>query len=192
MHTYCLCCSVVQCVGPCPSEASCKHTLQCSLLSCFTPETNDFPKIPWCSSLLHFTTYDHSHISHSHPIYTGDCAVTMLQEAKAKAKEAKQAKAVVSWQMTMASKVADLLRRVVSRALDKPPAGTPGHSHTLPLPCTTLHACWKIHLLRPSACKAPRVLVSGLSSRRSTRVTRQHLVVASHCMCAGASPPGHV
>ncbi len=53
----------------------------------------------------------------------------MLQEAKAKAKAAKDAKAVVSWQTTMASKVADTLRSIVDRALDKPPAATPGHCY---------------------------------------------------------------
>jgi len=49
-----------------------------------------------------------------------------VQEAKAKAKQAKQAKALVNWQATMASKVADLLRSIVEKALDTPPAGTPG------------------------------------------------------------------
>ncbi|DBA90133.1 TPA: hypothetical protein ACH3X1_003444 [Trebouxia sp. C0004] len=49
-----------------------------------------------------------------------------LEEAKAKAKAAKNAKAVVSWQTTMASKVADTLRSIVDKALDLPPAATPG------------------------------------------------------------------
>lgn len=53
----------------------------------------------------------------------------MLQAAKAKAKQAKQAKAAVSWQMSMASKVADLLRSIVDKALDNPPAATPGTPH---------------------------------------------------------------
>ncbi len=53
----------------------------------------------------------------------------MLQESKAKAKAAKDAKAVVSWQTTMASKVADTLRSIVDRALDKSPAATPGHCY---------------------------------------------------------------
>ena len=53
----------------------------------------------------------------------------ILQEAKAKAKAAKDAKAVVSWQTTMASKVADTLRSIVDRALDTPPAATPGHCY---------------------------------------------------------------
>ena len=53
----------------------------------------------------------------------------MLQEAKAKAKAAKDAKAAVSWQTTMASKVADTLRSIVDKALDKPPADTPGHCY---------------------------------------------------------------
>ena len=56
------------------------------------------------------------------------CAA-MLQEAKAKAKVAKDAKAVVSWQTRMASRVADTLRSIVDRALDKPPAATPGHCY---------------------------------------------------------------
>ncbi len=56
------------------------------------------------------------------------CAV-LLQESKANAKAAKDAKAVVSWQTTMASKVADMLRSIVDRALDTPPAATPGHCY---------------------------------------------------------------
>ena len=49
-----------------------------------------------------------------------------LQNAKAKAQQAQEAKAAVSWQMTMAAKAADLLRCIVDEALDKPPAATPG------------------------------------------------------------------
>ncbi|KAL0049556.1 hypothetical protein WJX82_004745 [Trebouxia sp. C0006] len=49
-----------------------------------------------------------------------------MEESKASAKAAKDAKAVVSWQTTMASKVADMLRSIVDRALDTPPAATPG------------------------------------------------------------------
>ncbi|KAA6416560.1 MAG: origin recognition complex subunit 3-like, partial [Trebouxia sp. A1-2] len=47
-----------------------------------------------------------------------------IEEAKAKAKAAKDAKAVVSWQTTMASKVADTLRSIVKQALGTPPAAT--------------------------------------------------------------------
>ena len=49
-----------------------------------------------------------------------------LQSAKAKAQQAQQAKAAVSWQMTMAAKAADLLRCIVDQALDRPPAATLG------------------------------------------------------------------
>ncbi|DBA78540.1 TPA: hypothetical protein ACH3X2_007859 [Trebouxia sp. C0005] len=49
-----------------------------------------------------------------------------IEEAKAKAKAAKDAKAVVSWQTTMASKVADTLRSIVKQALGTPPAATSG------------------------------------------------------------------
>lgn len=52
------------------------------------------------------------------------------QGAKVKAQQAQQAKAAVSWQLTMAAKVADLLRCTVDSALDNSPAAMPGeHTH---------------------------------------------------------------
>ena len=50
----------------------------------------------------------------------------VVQSAKAKAKEAQQAKAAVSWQLTMAAKVAGLMRSISDKALGQPPAATPG------------------------------------------------------------------
>ena len=71
-----------------------------------------------------------------------------LQSVKAKAQQAQQAKAAVSWQLTMAAKVADLLRNIVDHPLDHPPAATPGmHSHMmlLTLPSVTLKALTTPH-----------------------------------------------
>ena len=56
----------------------------------------------------------------------------IVKTAKAKAKEAQQAKAAVSWQMSMAAKVANLLRCIVDKALETPPAATPGKRTRLP------------------------------------------------------------
>ena len=50
----------------------------------------------------------------------------MLQEAKAKAKQAQQARTAVSWDRTMASKAANLLRSIADQALENPPAATAG------------------------------------------------------------------
>lgn len=78
------------------------------------------------------------------------CA-TVLQEAKAKARAAKDAKAAVSWQTTMASKVADTLHSIVDKALDKPPADTPGHCyfHHVPsaLPSVAHMVMWMIMMM---------------------------------------------
>jgi hypothetical protein len=86
--------------------------------------------IAWCERSNSFEIFVNDKKSPAHC----DHSAVMLQEAKAKAKATKEAKAVVSWQTTMASKVADMLHSIVDRALDKPPAATPGHCYSQLVP----------------------------------------------------------
>jgi len=77
--------------------------------------------IAWCERSNSFEIFVNDKKSPAHC----DHSAVMLQEAKDKAKATKEAKA---------SKVADMLHSIVDRALDKPPAATPGHCYSQLVP----------------------------------------------------------
>lgn len=98
-----------------------------------------------------------------------------MQSAKAKAQQAQQAKAAVSWQLTMAAKAADLLRSIVDPLLDNPPAATPGKhaqmSHnTLPAGLVLLSSNGPEFGGGDDSCKTPAVTCVSVDSVHTAAV----------------------